>query len=260
MSIEQMKLFLKILLFIVTMIIIIVGDVKSSTVITILREETLSSFIQKSQHSAILFENQNVNSCLNGENVLTYNEQITGKNGKIAKEGSVFKIGDEISEIKLANICLVGKSYVETVNLGKTIVIKTMLEVEIARFADDGILHVTKWIDEPVEVISKMGDEAITYSRNGAKATEELFLVKGKDGAEGIALGSKVAKGGSYLENLAIYKQLFKEGKYTELFTELKKTTAFPKMGKTSSECYRFRNRMDRKELPLFKKSSCNQF
>jgi hypothetical protein len=50
--------------------------------------------------------------------------------------------------------------------------------------------------------------------------------------------GISVAEGGTYLENLARYKQLFKEGKYTELFAELKKTTAFPKMGETRNISY----------------------
>jgi len=58
-----MKLFLKILFFIFTMIIITVGEAKSSTVVTILREKTSYSFIQKSQLSAILFENYNTNFC-----------------------------------------------------------------------------------------------------------------------------------------------------------------------------------------------------
>jgi hypothetical protein len=52
--------------------------------------------------------------------------------------------------------------------------------------------------------------------------------------------GKAVNGAGSYLENLARYKQLFKEGKISELFSELKKTTAFPKMGNT-----RVRNHTD---------------
>ena len=43
-----MKLFLKILFFIFTMNIITVGEVKSSTVATVLQEKTSYSFIQKS--------------------------------------------------------------------------------------------------------------------------------------------------------------------------------------------------------------------
>jgi hypothetical protein len=48
----------------------------------------------------------------------------------------------------------------------------------------------------------------------------------------------EVTAGGTYLENLARYKQLFKEGKYTELFDELKKTSAIPKMGETKNIIY----------------------
>jgi len=107
------------------MIIITVGEVKSSIVATILREKTMCSYIQKSQLDAIVFENHFENSCLKKEKAVTYSEQVTS---------------------------------VETV----------------------------------------------------------------------------VAKGGTNLENLARYRQLFKEGKYTKLFDELKKTTAAPKMGKTA--------------------------
>ena len=46
-------------------------------------------------------------------------------------------------------------------------------------------------------------------------------------------LTSKIKKTGNYLNNLAKYKTLFKEGKIAELFSELKKTTAFPNMGNT---------------------------
>ncbi|MGB4774143.1 MAG: hypothetical protein WBP45_03140 [Daejeonella sp.] len=46
--------------------------------------------------------------------------------------------------------------------------------------------------------------------------------------------GGVIKSGGSYLENLTKYNQLFKADKISELFSELKKTTAFPKMGKTS--------------------------
>lgn len=62
---------------------------------------------------------------------------------------------------------------------------KTLLEIEIARFGSDGILQVTKWIDEPVEIIAKIGNEAVTYSRNGVQAVDELYLV-GKNGKVGV--------------------------------------------------------------------------
>ena len=61
-----MKLFLKILFFILTMIIVTVGETKPSTVVTILQEETSYSFIQKSQFGDdILFEKHNANYCVN---------------------------------------------------------------------------------------------------------------------------------------------------------------------------------------------------
>ena len=53
------------------MITVTVGEVKSSTVATILWEETSYSFIQKSQLNTVLSENYNTNSCVNGENVVT---------------------------------------------------------------------------------------------------------------------------------------------------------------------------------------------
>ncbi|GHV59367.1 hypothetical protein FACS1894182_13370 [Bacteroidia bacterium] len=39
------------------------------------------------QQAFIYFENQNTNSCLNGENVVTYSEQVAGKDGIGAKGG-----------------------------------------------------------------------------------------------------------------------------------------------------------------------------
>ena len=68
---KRMKLFVKILFFIFAMIIIIVGEAKSSIVVTILQGETSSSFIQKPQFGVIFFENHNTNFCVNGENVVT---------------------------------------------------------------------------------------------------------------------------------------------------------------------------------------------
>ena len=87
-----MKLFLKILFFIFTMIIIMVGETKSSTVTTILREKTSYSFIQKSQLGDILFENHNTNYCLNEENVVVYSERSISIEGNVAKGGSVLEL------------------------------------------------------------------------------------------------------------------------------------------------------------------------
>jgi hypothetical protein len=61
-----MKLFLKILLFIFTMIIITVEETKSSAVATVLQKETSYSFVRKIQQGAILFDNHNVNYYANG--------------------------------------------------------------------------------------------------------------------------------------------------------------------------------------------------
>ena len=83
-----MKLFLKILFFILTMTIITVGETKSSAVVTILQERTSYSFIQKSQFGAVLFEKHNVNYCLNEENVIAYSEQGVSKNIDVAKGGA----------------------------------------------------------------------------------------------------------------------------------------------------------------------------
>jgi hypothetical protein len=97
---------------------------------------------------------------------------------------------------------LVQKGYVKAVNTGQVIILKTMLEVEIARFSDEGILHVSKWIDEPVEIIAKIGDDPIRYTTNMTSAVDELFLVKAADGSEGIGKWSNVAKGGSLLDDI----------------------------------------------------------
>ena len=82
-----MKLFLKIVFFIFTMIFVIVGDVKSSTVIAILQEDISYSFYQESQHFGINFENHNANSCLNEKNAIAYSERVTSTNAIVAKGG-----------------------------------------------------------------------------------------------------------------------------------------------------------------------------
>jgi hypothetical protein len=86
--------------------------------------------------------------------------------------------------------------------------------------------------DELVEIgrISKGKFQPTKFLDEGAELGETI------DGYQIVKNGDEVgvlAKGGSYLENLPRYRQLFREGKISELFSELKKTTAFPKMGKT---------------------------
>ncbi|MDR2886645.1 MAG: hypothetical protein LBV26_01375, partial [Bacteroidales bacterium] len=77
----------------------------------------------------------------------------------------------------------------------------------------------------------------IGKAKNILKGVTELSETQAKKLTDDlIAQGEKagiIRGAGSYVENLARYGQLFREGKYTELFAELKKTTAFPKMGRT---------------------------
>ena len=91
-----MKLFLKILFFIFTMIIITVGETKSSTVITVLQKESSYSFFQKTQLGTMLFEKHNANSCLKEEKVVAYSERVINTNTVVAKGGS--RIEDLISK------------------------------------------------------------------------------------------------------------------------------------------------------------------
>lgn len=84
----MMKLFLKILLFIFTILITTVGEARSSTVVTILQEETSSSFLQKSQLATVSFETHFENSCLNGENVITCSEWVVSIIANAAKTGT----------------------------------------------------------------------------------------------------------------------------------------------------------------------------
>jgi hypothetical protein len=99
-----MKLFLKILLFIFTMIFITAGEIKSSTMVTIFQEETSYSFFQKPQLGDVILENHNANSCLNGENIVTYSEQIAevernvAKGGKITTTEELIKFLDAVNE------------------------------------------------------------------------------------------------------------------------------------------------------------------
>jgi len=97
-----MKLFLKILFFIFTMIIIMVGEVKSSTVVTVLQEETSYSFFQKPQLGDILFENHDANSCLKEGKVLAYSKQVERTNTVVAKGGGtiVSKLTEKASRAR----------------------------------------------------------------------------------------------------------------------------------------------------------------
>jgi len=61
-----------------------------------------------------------------------------------------------------------------------------LLDIEIARFGSDGVLHITRWIDEPIEIITKIGDDAITYSRGGVRYIDKLYLVGRNRQVEGI--------------------------------------------------------------------------
>ena len=93
-----MKLFVKILLLIFTMLVIMAVEAKSSTEVTILHKETSYSFIQKSQLGTILFENHNTNSCLNKENVVTYSEWGINVVGSVAKGGGFWRTASEMRD------------------------------------------------------------------------------------------------------------------------------------------------------------------
>ena len=99
---------------------------------------------------------------------------------------SVKNLGKGLVQLTKAAGNLVKTGYIKTVKMGQIVVLKTLLEIEIARFGSDGILHITKWIDEPVEIIAKVSDDAIQYTYKGVAETAELYLVKGADGVEGI--------------------------------------------------------------------------
>ncbi len=71
-----MKLFLKILLFIFTMLITTVGETQSSAVINVLQKETSNLFFQESQLDSVISETHFENSCLNGEKVIAYGELL----------------------------------------------------------------------------------------------------------------------------------------------------------------------------------------
>ena len=98
---KQMKLFLKILFFIFTMIIITVGETKASTVVIVLQEETSYSFIQKTQFGAVLFENHNTNSWSNERNVVACSERAISVVEDVAKGGSslVNQIDNSIAKL-----------------------------------------------------------------------------------------------------------------------------------------------------------------
>ncbi len=81
-----MKLFLKVLFCIFTMIIT-VEEAQSSTVINVLQEGTSYSFLQE-PHIPFVFANNSENSCLNKENVVTCSEQVISINGSAAKGGT----------------------------------------------------------------------------------------------------------------------------------------------------------------------------
>jgi hypothetical protein len=89
---------------------------------------------------------------------------------------------------------LIKAGYIKIVKTGRIIILKTMLDVEVARFSSEGILHVSNWMDEPAEVIAKIADEPISYTTATKTGMEELALVKDRNGLEGI--GRAAAKGG----------------------------------------------------------------
>ena len=97
-----MKLFIKILFFIFTMIIITVGEVKSSIVVTISQGKISYLFFEKSQLGTVIFENHNANSCVNGENVVAYSERGKEREGVVAKGGTV-RFGKNFSSKALSN-------------------------------------------------------------------------------------------------------------------------------------------------------------
>ncbi len=105
-----MKLFLKILFFIFTIIIAVVGESKSSTAVNLLQKEISDSVYQKHQYTTFVFENHSINSCVNEGSVVNYSKQgvivavnaaKTGTNvGKnvftVTKEGVVLPKGAKI--------------------------------------------------------------------------------------------------------------------------------------------------------------------
>ena len=69
------------------MLVIMAVEAKSSTVVSILREETSYLFFQKPQFHIVLSENYNMKSCVNGENVVTCSERVINTKTVVAKGG-----------------------------------------------------------------------------------------------------------------------------------------------------------------------------
>jgi len=141
-----MKLFLKILFFTFTMIIITVGETKSSTVATILREKTSYSFIQKLQLVNIFFENHNANSCLNERNGVTYCERVISVEGRVAKGGIVthiveadFNVLKSATTVVRANGERAINNVTTLVNNKQALVIKPIENSSLASKMDDYI-------------------------------------------------------------------------------------------------------------------------
>jgi len=135
---KQMKLFLKILLFIFTMIIIMVGEIKSSTVTTIFQEENSSAFFQKSQLGTVLFEKHNTISCINKEIVVTCSERVTSTNAIVAKGGDdLLSFMSKSLSQKLDEIAVVWKTKypVEEMLGGRTFFEKVMREYRYTKAA-----------------------------------------------------------------------------------------------------------------------------
>jgi hypothetical protein len=112
-------------------------------------------------------------------------------------------------------------------------------------FRGEATVLISTLIVPTAKGISLIRKGILAKFKKAATFSKEIQTLEALSAAEGdivdeIAEVMKATKAGSYLENLARYKQLFKEGKIAELFSELKKTTAFPKMGNT-----RVRNQAD---------------
>lgn len=95
-----MKLFLKILFFIFTMLITTVEEAKSSTVVDIRIKEAL--YFQDSEFIVAVSESHFGNPCLDGKNAVTYSKRGISFYARAAKTGSSWVYGAFKSEAKWA--------------------------------------------------------------------------------------------------------------------------------------------------------------
>lgn len=119
---------------------------------------------------------------------------------------------------------LVKKGLIKIEKTSQTIILKTLLEIEIARFGNDGVMQISKWISNPknYEIVEKIED-VIPYKYIG-----ENELYKGLSGTEELALYKATGSNGKelWIGRVVVVRSLdYISSSGTKLIGNVNKTT-----------------------------------